>query len=283
MIKNLSYLVIALLLSSTLISCEKKVDKEIGLQLWSVREDMRNDAAATIQEIGKIGYDFVEAAGYADGKFYGMDPLEFKKLLNDNGIEFLASHTGKALPDSATWSETMEWWDVCIDAHKAAGVKYIVQPFMDQKGYGSIEDLQSYCEYFNIVGEKCNSNGIRFGYHNHDGEFNNPVDGMVRYDYMLQNTDPEKVFFQPDLYWIVVGGKNPIEYFTNYPGRFLLWHVKDEKELGESGNMDFESMFALAEMSGMQHLIVEVEQYDYEPLVSVKMSYDFLMKAEYVK
>jgi sugar phosphate isomerase/epimerase len=132
------------------------------------------------------------------------------------------------------------------------------------------------------VGEKCNAKGIRFGYHNHDKEFTE-VDGVVRYDYMLQNTDPEKVFFQLDLYWIVVGGKDPVDYFNNYPGRFLLWHVKDEKELGESGMMDFENMFAEAEVSGMEHIIVEVERYNYTPLESVKMSYDFLMEADYVK
>lgn len=282
--KKLTYLMLIAIVSMSFTSCEKKVEKEIGLQLWSIRDAMRDDATATIQRVGEIGYDFIEAANYADGQFYGMDPLDFKKLLNDNGVEFLASHTGKALPDSATWDETMAWWDACIDAHAAAGVKYIVQPFMCQKGYGSVEDLKAYCDYFNIVGEKCNAKGIRFGYHNHDGEFNNPLeDGSVRYDFMLNNTDPEKVFFQIDLYWIVVGGKDPVDYFNRYPGRFELWHVKDEKELGESGKMNFEPIFAAAEISGMKHIIVEVEKYNFEPIVSVEKSYQFLMEADYVK
>jgi len=282
--KKLTYLLLIAIISLSFTSCEKKVEKEIGLQLWSIRDAMRDDAAATVQRVGEIGYDFIEAASYADGQFYGMDPLEFKKLLNDNGVEFLASHTGKALPDSATWDETMAWWDACIDAHVAAGVKYIVQPFMCQKGYGSVDDLKAYCDYFNIVGEKCNAKGIRFGYHNHDGEFNNPLeDGSVRYDFMLNNTDPENVFFQIDLYWIVVGGKDPVDYFNRYPGRFELWHVKDEKELGESGKMDFEPMFAAAEISGKKHIIVEVEKYNFEPIVSVEKSYQFLMEADYVK
>jgi len=282
--KKLTYLLLIAIISLSFTSCEKKVEKEIGLQLWSIRDAMRDDAAATVQRVGEIGYDFIEAASYADGQFYGMDPLEFKKLLNDNGVEFLASHTGKALPDSATWDETMAWWDACIDAHVAAGVKYIVQPFMCQKGYGSVDDLKAYCDYFNIVGEKCNAKGIRFGYHNHDGEFNNPLeDGSVRYDFMLNNTDPEKVFFQIDLYWIVVGGKDPVDYFNRYPGRFELWHVKDEKELGESGKMNFEPMFAAAEISGKKHIIVEVEKYNFEPIVSVEKSYQFLMEADYVK
>jgi len=130
----------------------------------------------------------------------------------------------------------------------------------------------------------CNAKGIRFGYHNHDGEFNNLInDEIVRYDYMLQNTDPDKVFFQLDLYWIQVGGKDAVDYFNRYPGRFIQWHVKDEKELGESGMMDFEPIFAAAEVSGMKYIIVEVEKYNFPPLESVALSHQFLMEADYVK
>ncbi len=256
--------------------------KEIGLQLWSVKEDMGKDAATTIAEIGKMGYTFVEAAGYNDGKFYGMEPAEFKALVDKNGLVFLSSHTGHPVPDADNLDETMKWWDACIDAHKAAGVKYIVQPSMDQKGYGSLEDLKRYCDYFNAVGEKCNAEGIRFGYHNHDKEFGE-VDGITRYDYMLQNTDPKKVMFQLDLYWIMVGGKDALDYFNKYRGRFEMWHIKDKKEVGASGVMDFKSTFAARKKAGMKHIIVEVEDYSYTPLISVQKSLEFLLNADYVK
>jgi sugar phosphate isomerase/epimerase len=176
----------------------------------------------------------------------------------------------------------MQWWDRCIDAHKRAGVKYIVQPSMDEVGYNSLDGLKRYCEYFNAVGEKCRENGILFGYHNHSGEFAE-LEGQVIYDFMLQNTDPDKVFFQIDLYWIKEGGKNPVDYFNNYPGRFLLWHVKDEKELGASGEMDFESSFALADKAGVDYIIVEVEKYNFDPLESVKKSLEFLQNADFVR
>ncbi len=279
---NSSLLLLTLVVMMSGCAQEKSVKKEIGLQLYSVRDDLKKDVASTIQEIGKMGYIFVEAAGYSDGQFYGMEPVAFKELLNENGLEFTSSHCGQALPDSASWEATMMWWDQCIDAHVAAEVEYVVQPFMDEKGYGSLEDLQRYCDYFNAIGEKCNAKGIRFGYHNHDKEFEE-VDGIVRYDYMLQNTDPDKVMFQLDLYWIMMGGKDALTYFNDYPGRFELWHVKDEKELGKSGLMDFEPIFNQADKSGMKHIIVEVERYDYTPLESVKMSLDFLTNAEYVK
>jgi len=282
MVRNLKNLVVLVAVCLALSSCTQPVKKDIGLQLYSVREDMNKDVEATISKVGKMGYTYVETAGYSEGKFYGMDPLEFKNLLNENGLQFISSHTGKALPDSISWNKTMAWWDACIDAHAKAGVKYIVQASMDEKGYGSLADLQKYCDYFNAIGEKCNARGIRFGYHNHDKEFGE-VDGVVRYDYMLENTDPEKVMFQLDLYWIMRGEKDAVTYFNKYPGRFILWHVKDEKELGASGMMDFESVFTANEVSGMQHFFVEVEKYDYAPLKSVEKSLNFLNNAEYVQ
>jgi len=153
---------------------------------------------------------------------------------------------------------------------------------MDEYGYGSLEDLKRYCDYFNAVGEKCNAKGIRFGYHNHNQEFEE-VDGVIRYDYMLQNTDPKKVMFQLDLYWIQVGGKDAVAYFKKYPKRFEMWHIKDKKELGESGTMDFERTFKAKKKAGMKHIIVEVEDYNFTPLVSVQKSLEFLLEADYVK
>ncbi|MDD2380618.1 MAG: TIM barrel protein, partial [Mariniphaga sp.] len=136
--------------------------------------------------------------------------------------------------------------------------------------------------YFNQVGEKCNAKGIRFGYHNHSNEFTTVLEGKPVYDWMLELTDPEKVMFQLDLYWIVVGGKDPLDYFDRYPGRFELWHLKDEKELGESGKMDFESIFAQRQKSGAKYGIVEVEKYNFEPLESCRISLEFLKNAPYV-
>ena len=104
-----------------------------------------------------MGYQIVEAAGYGDGKFYGMEPAAFKALCDANGLIFYSSHCGQAVPDKAGWDACMKWWDTCIAAHKAAGVKYIVQPFMDKVGYESIAGTKRYCDYFNAVGAKCNA------------------------------------------------------------------------------------------------------------------------------
>jgi sugar phosphate isomerase/epimerase len=257
-------------------------EKFIGLQLYSVRDAMNKDVKTTVAEVGDMGYNYVEAAGYNDGKFYGMSPVEFKELCETNGLQFLGSHAGQPLPDSTNWNQTMAWWDQCIDAHVAAGVKWIVQGGMGQKGYESLDGLKNYCEYFNTIGVKCNEKGIRFGYHNHANEFTTEFDGKPVYDWMLELTDPEKVMFQMDLFWIVEGGKDPLVYFDKYPGRFELWHIKDKEELGASGMMDFEAIFAAREKSGAKYGIVEVEEYNYDPLVSCKKSLEFLESADYV-
>jgi sugar phosphate isomerase/epimerase len=260
-----------------------KSAKKVGLQLYSVREDMKKDTKGTMEKIGKMGYKEVEAASYSDGKFYGMEPAAFKALADANGLNFFSSHCGQAVPDKAKWDETMKWWDICIAAHKAAGVKYIVQPFMDEVGYKTIAGTQRYCEYFNAIGAKCNAAGIRFGYHNHSGEFKT-VDGEIIYDHMLKNTDPKKVMFEMDLYWITEGGKNPIDYFNAYPGRFELWHVKDKTEIGGSDAiMNFKSIFENAAKSGMKHYVVEVEESKLPLIESVKQSVEYLQGAEFVK
>jgi sugar phosphate isomerase/epimerase len=108
-------------------------------------------------------------------------------------------------------------------------------------------------------------------------------DGTVMYDFLVQNTDPEKVFFELDVFWSQKGGRLATELFDKYPGRFTVLHIKDEKELGESGYMDFEGLFANIEKSGAKYLIVEVERYNIPEIESVKASLDYLNNSAFVK
>ncbi len=261
----------------------EKPKKEINLQLYSLRDDIQANYAATIDSVAKIGYTGIEAAGYNEGKFYGMAPADFKKSIEDAGLQVLSSHTTRPLADKPAdtkWDEVWAWWDTTIQAHKDAGMKYIVAPWMLTPK--TLADLQAYCDYYNQIGEKCNAAGIRFGYHNHAFEFTE-VEGEIIYDYMLKNTDPAKVFFQMDVYWVVEGGKDPVEYFNAYPGRFELLHIKDETELGKSGKVNFENIFNNIDKSGAKHLVVEVERYTGTPFEGVRESYDYLNNASFVK
>ena len=260
-----------------------KIDKKIYLQLYSVRDDINSDFKGTIAKVAEIGYTGIEAAGYADGKFYGLEPKEFKAEIENVGMEVLSSHAGRPLAENVAqtnWEEVWKWWDEAIAAHKDAGMKYLVVPWIPTPK--TLADLKSYCDYFNQIGEKCNAAGLRFGYHNHNFEFIE-IEGQTMYDYMLNNTDPSKVFFQMDVYWTVRGGKSPVEYFKKYPGRFELLHIKDEKELGQSGMVGFDAIFNNIDKAGAKYIIVEVEKYDYSPFESIKMSYDYLINSPFVK
>jgi len=257
--------------------------KDIYVQLYSVRDDIRADYDATIAAVAEMGYTGVEAAGYNEGQFYGMSPADFKKSIEDAGMEVLSSHTSRPLADNpaeTNWDETWAWWDTAINAHKEAGMKYIVTPWMPTPT--TLADLQLYCDYYNQIGERCNAAGLRFGYHNHSFEFKE-IEGQLMYDYMIENTDPDKVFYQMDVYWVIEGGHDPVAYFNKYPGRFEQLHIKDETEIGRSGKVDFENIFNNVDESGAKYMIVEVERYTGTPLEGVKESYDYLNNATYYK
>lgn len=277
----------------TMVGCNKgqatseenaaKVKKNVYIQLYSVRDDIKADFKSTVKSVANIGYKGIEAAGYNEGKFYGLTPEEFKKEIEATGMQVLSSHAGRPLADKVAetnWDEVWKWWDTAIAAHKAAGMKYIVVAWIPTPK--TLADLKVYCDYFNQIGEKCNAAGIRFGYHNHNFEFTE-IEGQTMYDYMITNTDPKKVFFEMDVYWTMRGGKSPVDYFKKYPGRFEILHIKDEKELGQSGMVGFDAIFRNAETAGMKYMVVEVERYDYTPLESVKMSYDYLIDSPFVK
>jgi sugar phosphate isomerase/epimerase len=260
------------------------VQKDIALQLYSLRTDFKDNFDATIKQVGEMGFTTVEAADYNDGKFYGKTPEEFKAAVETAGLTVLSSHTAKQLTEkelaSKDFSESLEWWDATIAAHVAAGMKYIVTPWMAVPQ--TLADLQTYCDYYNAVGQKCRGNNLLFGYHNHSHEFTK-IEDVMMYDYMLEHTSPELVFFQMDVYWTVIGKQSPVAYFHKYPGRFKMLHIKDKEELGQSGMVGFDAIFNNLDIAGTQELIVEVEQYNYSPAESVKRSLDYIRNCPLVK
>lgn len=258
--------------------------KDIALQLYSVRDDIGKDYEKTIKKVGEMGYTAVEAADYRDGKFYGKTPAEFKAGIEGAGMTVLSSHTARQLSGKELaekdFTEALKWWDECIDAHKAAGMTYIVTPWMSTPK--TLKDLKTYCEYYNEIGKKCRAKGLSFGYHNHAHEFAK-VEGKIMYDYMLENTDPEYVFFEMDVYWVVMGQQSPVDYFNRYKGRFELLHIKDREELGQSGMVGFDAIFRNTDVAGTKHLIVEAERGKREALETVRLCLDYLLNCPLVK
>lgn len=288
--KKISMFFVAVLL--VLSSCTPKaneteaapVKKDIALQLYSLRDDIGKDYAGIIKKVGEMGFTAIEAANYDNGKFYGRTPEEFKADIEAAGMRVLSSHVGRALSEaevaSKDFTEALKWWDECIAAHKAAGMEYIVTPWMDTPK--TLADLQTYCEYYNEIGKKCKEAGIKYGYHNHAHEFQK-VEDKVMLEYMIENTNPEYVFFELDVYWVVRGQESPVDFLNKYPGRFALLHIKDNKELGQSGMVGFDAIFQNTDVPGVENIVVEVEKYNFSPVESVQKSIDYLLKCPLVK
>lgn len=266
---------------------DTKTAKEVCIQLYSVRDLLQdpNDLEQVLKQLGDMGYTSVEAANYGDGKFYGKTPQEFKQLVEAAGMTVLSSHTTRALTDeelaSGNFDEAMKWWDQCIADHKAAGMKYIVTPWMSVPK--TVKDLQTYCDYFNEIGKRCKEAGLQYGYHNHNHEFQKVEDKEVMYDYMLAHTNPEYVFFQMDVYWVVRGQSSPVDYFNQYPGRFKMLHIKDHREIGQSGMVGYDAIFRNTDKAGVQDIVAEIEKYSMPVMESVQQSLDYLLEAPFVK
>ncbi|WP_437917845.1 sugar phosphate isomerase/epimerase family protein [Sphingobacterium sp. LRF_L2] len=271
-----------------------KVKKDIGLQLYSVRSMMgshvdpnayNTDYYPVLKKLADMGYTFVEAAGYRDGKFYNTSPEEFKKNVEKAGMKVVSSHATKELSKeeiaSGDFSESLAWWKECIKAHKAAGMIYIVTPWLSVPS--SVEELAVQCRYLNEVGKLCKENGIKYGYHNHAHEFEKVEDKVVMLDYMLENTDAENVFFEMDVYWTVIGKASPVDYFKKYPGRFSALHIKDHREIGQSGMVGFDAIFANTDVAGVKHIFVELEEITSDLETGLKQSIDYLLAAPFVK
>jgi sugar phosphate isomerase/epimerase len=259
-------------------------DKYIGLQLYSLREMVKDSGIqAVLEAASKMGYKHVENAGYDDGKIYGLAPAEYKKMLDDNGLKCTSAHLGPTY-EPAKEAELLTWWDKAIDAHNQLGVKYLIQPWMPVNDETKLDDLKRYCDYFSTVGLKTAASSIGFGYHNHNFEFKE-IEGKLIYDFLLDNVSKNHVFFELDVYWCTVGaGKDaPVKYLTERSSQFKAIHIKDEKEIGASGNMDFKPIFDQMKAINIKEWFVEVEQYtNNDPVASVQQSYDYLAKAEYV-
>lgn len=256
-----------------------------GATLYTVRNEMRADPQAALKEVSEIGYKYIEVVDYRDGKFYGMSPEELKKQMSDLGMIPLSVHMGMVNLDNA---------DKLIADVKAAGIKYFVAPIppmglakfnRETRSLNLSDNIDSLVLVLNILGQKCKAAGLEFLYHNHNFEFVVDADGVVPYDYMLENLDADNVNFQMDLYWVTKAGADPVAYFEKYPGRFKIWHVKDMDDQGRfapvgAGSVDFARLLEEKDLAGMEYYIVEQDQtFDgMKPMEAIKISHDSLKK-----
>ena len=237
-----------------------KDNEIVGIQLYSVRDDMKKDPLGTLKQLAAMGYKNVEHANYNDRKFYGYTPVEFKKILDDLGMKMPSGHT---VMGNLHWDETKkqftDLWKYTVEDAAILGQQYVISPWLDNRYRKDRNALLGFMEVFNKSGELCNKSGMKFGYHNHDFEFSEKLDGQVLYDIMLSNTDPKLVIQQLDTGNLYNGGANAMEVVKKYPGRFLSLHVKDEIAAA-SGNEKYESTILGAGIVNVKEVIDEVRK-----------------------
>ena len=258
---------------------EHKIDK-VGVQLYTVRDLMKDDFDGTIANVAKVGYKEVEFAGY-----FGRTGKQVREVIDKNGLKAPSTHV--------QYDELDDKFPSVIETSKEIGLEYIICPWIPEDLRKSPDIWKQASEKFNRCGEASKKAGMQFGYHNHWFEFL-PTNGKLPYDELLAMCDPNLVKMEMDLCWIRVAGGDPLKYFAKYPGRFPLVHVKDYKTKPEitsggsqnfgdtvdltevgSGVIDWKKIFSHSEQAGIKHYIVE-HDHPKEPMESIAKSYQYL-------
>jgi sugar phosphate isomerase/epimerase len=275
---------------------DQKNNRMVGLQLYSVRAEMSKDPLGSLTQLAKMGYIYVEHANYINRKFYGYSAQEFKKILDGLGLKMISGHTvmGKQHWDEAKKDFSDSWKQTVEDA----GIlqqKYVISPSMDESMRKTYDDFKRYMDIFNKSGELCKKSGMKFGYHNHDFEFSEKLNGEKLFDIMMKSINPELVVIQLDMGNLYNGGAVAIDIVKQYPGRFENIHVKDEI-LGPGGNEKYISTILgegivntkqvvdlATKIGGTTCYIIEQESYGTKtPMECVKADLEVMKKWGYL-
>jgi sugar phosphate isomerase/epimerase len=257
--------------------------RNIGLQLYSLRDSLPKDVKGVLQQVAKAGFKEVETYGFSvkDG-FFGTSVKDFKTILSDNGLKVPSGHYDCSPFIKDGNSDSLK---ASIAAAQTLESKYVTIPWLDESIRKSADDYKRTALKINEAALLCKDAGLRLAYHNHDFEFKT-FGNTTGYDILLKETDEDLVDFELDLYWAVRSGNDPLKLFKENPGRFKMWHVKDmdkikpewNTEIG-NGTIDFKTIFAEAKLSGMKHFFVEHEtNYVPNPIESVKASCTYVDK-----
>jgi sugar phosphate isomerase/epimerase len=242
----------------------------IGIQLYTVRDEMAKGADAAITAIAKLGYKQVEFAG-----LYGKSPKDMRTLIDSLGLTSPSSHI-----DLGRWRKDPA--AVYAEAN-ALGNKYVVMPWLSPEQRGGTDSWKTLAADCNRWAEGAKKAGLGFAYHNHDFEFDPLPGGGTAYDILTKETDASLVKFEMDLYWTTKAGQDPIALFKKWPGRFPMVHVKDRTADGKmtdvgSGVLQFVTWFKQAKLGGIQYYYVECDNPPVTSMATAKASYDYLAK-----
>lgn len=273
---------------SALSFLKPKSVKHLGVQLYSVRDDIRKAPRPTVEAVAKMGYKEVELFDYVEGKFFGITVKDFGKLLKDNGLKAPSGHFNLKIADLDLFAKMLsDRVKKAYDDYATLGLKYIVCPYIDANERDQLDKL---LPVFDAAARYARKAGLRFAYHNHDFEFLlKSANGKSMMERLLTETDPAVVEFEMDMYWVNFANNNILDWINKYPGRWKLCHVKDmansEKretiEVGD-GSIDFANVFKNgAKKAGLEYYIVELEHYKTTPLEGIKRCRENLMKIKF--
>ena len=236
---------------------------KMGLQLYTIRAPMRQDVAGTLKQVAALGYVEMETYGFDRQSlgYYGLPAKTFAQMLGDLNLTTPSGHYDLNQFATTSEDELTRYMDRCIEGARLLGQSYITWPLIDPPSR-TVDGFKTVAKRLNLIGAQAKKAGLQVAYHNHDFEFV-PHDGTLGYEIITKETDPSLVKLQIDLYWFARAKQSPNEWFKRYPGRFVMWHVKDMHktsldytELG-NGSIDFSRIFPDARLSGLQHYFVE--------------------------
>ena len=242
----------------------------IGVQLYTVRAEMAKGVEATLERVAAIGYEEVEFAGY-----FGHAPAEIRDMLARTGLRSPATHIG---PDF----EADAWARILDDANEI-GHQNVVVASIPQAMRSDLDSWRQTAAVMTDAGERARAAGLAYAYHNHDFEFEE-MEGRVAFDVFCEESDPDLVQIELDLFWLIHGGGDPVAFFSRWPGRVPLVHVKDRTDAGGmvdvgAGVIDWVDIFQHIDEAGIKHFLVEHDRPD-GPFRSIEASYRYLNELE---
>ena len=226
--KNLFAKCLLILLIIIALSPREMIAQEIGLQMGSMRLMYKDGIPATLARIKELGVTELEG-----GSPRGMDREEFKKLLKENGLKVVA------MGGSFERLQHKDSLQKVITIAKDLGAQYIICYWIPHDGDNfTFADMQKGVDVFNTAGKTLKENGLTLSYHAHGYEFREYKEGKgTLFEYMMDNTNPEYVSMQMDVFWIKNPGQDPVALLKKYPTRWKSLHLKDRK-VGTPNNLN---------------------------------------------
>ena len=238
---------------------------KLGYQVYSIRDRMVKDPVGTLKELKAMGYEDFETYGFdADtNKIYGYTPQDFKAILNEMELTVSSGHYGLSAFMDASDDELRRYVDACISAASVMDNKYITWPFIEEP-YRNLDGYSLLAKKLKIIGQQISETDLGFAFHNHGYEFADLGNGLTGYDIIADRTDPQQVKFQMDMYWVMHQGKTtPKELVAKYPGRYVMWHIKDMHkvsrdytELG-NGSINYHEILPDPVSTGLEYFYIE--------------------------